>query len=172
MSRPNGAKEYLCFGGSEFTRQELYIESKCALCGKMFLRTSQHVYRREQGSRGLVYCSYTCFRVKQREDEAKEREKFERSVQAIYNRKKREAAYRERKKACKDERVICKSLADAQVKLEEAEQKIKLYGNMYLEAEPGTHERTQARRNLTRWERKHKYLREEVEHFEKEEQEA
>lgn len=162
------------YGGSRMMAHELYAESKCALCGKTFLRTGEHVYRRED--RGTKwYCSYTCFRVKAREDEAKAREKFERSVQAIYSREKREAEYRERKKASKaskDEQVICKSLADAQVKLEEAEQKIKLYGNMYLEAEPGTHEQTQARRNLTRWERKRKYLREEVKHFEKKEQEA
>lgn len=67
------------YGGSRMTGHELYTESKCALCGKKFLRTGEHVYRREEHGTKW-YCSYTCFRVKAREDEAKAREKIERSM--------------------------------------------------------------------------------------------
>lgn len=152
-----------------------YKKAKCAECGKKFMRTNDHVYKRED--HGMKwYCSYTCFRVKAKEYERKEREKFEQSLHMLDRRAEREKEYVKRRKevkaAGKDERVICRSLEDARVRLEEAGKKIRYYGEKYLAAEPGTYERAQARRNMTRWERKRKYLREEVAHFEKKEMEV
>ena len=162
------------YGGPELMTCAPYKKAKCAQCGKRFMRTTDHVYKREDNGQKW-YCSYKCFRVKAKEDEQKEKEKFERALHMLDRKEEKYREYLQRKKegksAGKDERVICRTLADAQKRLEDAEEKIRFYGHAYLAAEAGSYERTQARKNMTRWERKRKYLREEVEYFEEQEAE-
>lgn len=143
-------------------------KAKCAQCGKKFMRTNDHVYKREDhGTRW--YCSYTCFRVKAREEEQRERERLEKAEQMHERLEKLEAEYQRRKREIKgsgkEERVVCRSLTDAQTKLEDAELKIKQYEQAYTAAAQGTYEKMQAQRNLARWRRKRKYLWEEVTYF-------
>lgn len=162
-------------GGSELTQHALSNEKRCAHCGKVFLCTSEHVYQRKEGNVTLWYCSYTCWRVKQKEDEARAKEEFERSLVMLERKAQRDGEYaarkREKEKSGNYEQVICKTLAEAKTRLEEAEQKILEYGTVYIKAEPGSYDRTLARRNMRRWERKRKYLREEIEYFEQKERE-
>lgn len=144
------------YGGSRMTGHELYTESKCALCGKKFLRTGEHVYRRED--RGTKwYCSYTCFRVKAREDEAKAREKIERQMtsdirreEQLRNRDKRRWGYKCGKNW---EYVTFECEEDAKAYAEHAQKKIELYTQDLHAAEPGTGAQEAAKRNLARWRR-------------------
>lgn len=170
-------------GGSELTQHALSKEKKCAQCGKPFLCTGEHVYKREDNGTKW-YCSYTCWRVKQREDEARAREKFEQECLAYERKAERDRAYMaahmaekrasngKKRKACKDECVKVRTLDDALIRLEEAYKKIDHYTFLWLNAEPATNERYQYRRYITRWERKLAYLRDKVAEFERIEQEA
>lgn len=49
------------------------LESVCAECGKKFKRTDEHIYVRYVNYRESVYCSYTCYRVYARQQEAKKK---------------------------------------------------------------------------------------------------
>lgn len=162
------------YGGRELMTCAPYKKAKCAQCGKKFMRTNDHAYKREDNGMKW-YCSYTCFRVKAREEEKRERERAEKAAKMHDSLEKLEREYQRRKReiksASQDERVICRSLTDAQTKLEEAEVKIRHYEHAYVAAAQGTYEKMQAQRNLARWRRKCKYLREEVEYFEEQEAE-
>ena len=165
-------KEFHCVGGSRLTQHELNLESKCAHCGKVFLHTGDHAYKRKEGTQRLLYCSYTCFRVKAREDEEKERERFKRECEMLDRKREREEKYRELRKLTRGEQIVIRSKADAEVRLEDAKKKITHYGNAYLRAEPGSAERAAARKGLTRWERKLAYIKTALADYEKQEQEA
>lgn len=150
-------KEYRCLGSSRMTQHELNLTSECAHCGKAFLHTGDHAYRRKEGNRLLLYCSYTCFRVKAKEDERKARERFEqlatsdqRREQQLKNRDSRRWGYRIGKNW---EYVAFESEEAAKEYAEHAQKKIELYEQEYQTSEPGTDERAAAQRNLARWKR-------------------
>lgn len=165
-------KDFHCVGSSKLTQHELNLASKCAQCGKEFLHTGAHVYRRMEGSRQLMYCSYTCFRVKAREEEEKERERFKRECEMLAQEKDREERYSELRKLTRGEKIIIRSKADAEVRLEDAKKKIVHYRNAYLRAAPRSAERAAARKGMTRWERKLAYIKNTLADYEKQEQEA
>lgn len=165
-------KDFHCVGSSKMTQHELNLTSECAQCGKAFLHTGEHVYKRTVGGRQLMYCSYTCFRVKAKEDEKKERERFERECEMLDRKREREEKYRELRKLTRGEQIVIRSKVDAEVRLEDAKKKITHYGNAYLRAEPRSAERAAARKGLTRWERKLAYIKTALADYEKQEQEA
>ena len=150
-------KEFHCVGSSKMTQHELNLTSKCAQCGKAFLHTGEHVYKRTVGGRQLMYCSYTCFRVKAKEDERKAREKFERSATSD---QRREAQFKSRdrrnwgyKYGKNWEYVIFDSEDAAREYAVHAQKKIELYEHNFRVSEPGTDAWAAAQRNLARWKR-------------------
>lgn len=161
----------VCMGTSRLSTHELYIEEKCAQCGKIFLRSGEHVYRRMDGNRQLMYCSYTCLRIVQREEEARARREYEEECAKIRAKEEWESRYVRAKKLCRGEEVVVRSKQDAEDKLKEAKVYIQRYLNSKLQCVPGTHERLRASKNLMRWKRKAAYLRGLLEAIELEEQE-
>ena len=45
-------------------------DDKCAVCGKVFYRTVDHVYKHSRWGRDLYECSWTCYRAMERKIEA------------------------------------------------------------------------------------------------------
>ena len=43
----------------------------CPICGKLFIRPAENIYKMTVEEKLVHYCSYTCFRVVQKEREAK-----------------------------------------------------------------------------------------------------
>lgn len=142
----------VCMGTSRLSTHELHIEERCAECGKVFMRSSEHAYKRIVRDRQRMYCSWTCYRVEGRKKEAQEREAFERSCSVTERKKETDKAYRKRKQACTVEAGLFKSPADAQARVEKANQKIKHYSAAFLNAPKGSTAQRSARRLLKRWE--------------------
>lgn len=53
-----------------------YIVRKCPVCGKEFLLPPENIYRLKVKRKYVDYCSYTCFRVIQKEQEQERRKKL------------------------------------------------------------------------------------------------
>lgn len=160
-----------CMGTSRLSTHELHIESVCAECGKYFLRSGEHVYVRKSGAQQEVYCSYTCFRVQEKQEEERMRQEYEAECEKIRQKELWEARYMRAKKLCRGEEVKLHSKADAEAKLEESDRYIKMHTNKMLCSMPGTDERLKARRNMTRWKRKAAYIRAFLAALEEEERE-
>ena len=112
------------------------VEDVCEECGKQFKRTDDHAYTRYIGYKRRWYCSYTCFRVWEREQEAlnkldeepeepSELEKAERRVAqcreglaGAEKRKKRASRSVERRNAQTCIRKWAKKLSEAEARLE------------------------------------------------------
>lgn len=115
------------------------VDDVCEECGKPFKRTDDHAYTRYIGYKRRWYCSYTCFRVWEREQEAKapkpEEEPDEDELSEIEKAQKRaEECARKieeyiHKKRCASNRVERANAQDCitrwQRKLNEAKERIK-----------------------------------------------
>lgn len=130
---------------------------KCPECGKTFECGSQWGYARRtiDGNRAY-YCSYRCFRVAERKDEERERERNERLDAAReYNRQ-----WQERKKLQErqeQERREQAQLYLEQRKAERAEQcreRIAHYAALAAVSPKGSRTRKNARENAARWREK------------------
>lgn len=152
-------------GGSAFTQYALYREGKCAQCGKDFLHTADHVYKRKEGNLLYYYCSYTCYRVKEREDEQKEREKFERALTSDIRREEqleeRDRARRKRpeprftglRHGKNHEYVVFEDRKLAAKYADHVQRKIDDYRRKALGFSVGTKEYAKAMSNLAHWKR-------------------
>lgn len=164
-------RDFHCVGSSRLTQHELNLQSECAQCGRVFLHTGEHVYKRQKGNKQLVYCGYTCMRVVQRQEEEQAHREYEEECKRIRAKEEWESRYLRAKKLCRGEEVTVRSKADAEAKLEEAKDYIQRHLNNKLRCAPGSHDRFKASKNLMRWKRKAAYLRGLLEALELEEQE-
>ena len=78
----------------------IYI-GKCSECKGRFSYTKYHRYVRKDGKKDLIYCSYTCFRKRAKEFEAKEREKFEKKCKQVELHDARKLEYLNRRRMLK-----------------------------------------------------------------------
>ena len=150
-------EEFHCVGSSRMTQHVLNLTSQCAHCGKVFMHTDEHAYRRKEGNLLRLYCSYNCYRKKAKEDERKAREKFERSATSDQRReaqlKKRDSRRWGYRCGKNWEYVVFENEEAAKEYAEHAQKKIELYEQAYLTSEAGTDERAAAQRNIARWKR-------------------
>lgn len=147
---------------------------KCPECKQSFSYTKYHRYVRVDKSRRLVYCSYTCFRIRDKEDRKKARIEFEKNLakaEALARQTNRQAAYYARRKELNGKSTEFPVLADreqAEAFIRKAREKVTQYSKAWLSADPGTIERDLARKSLSRWERKFKYAKERLAQIEQE----
>lgn len=142
--------------------------STCAECKKRFGRTRHHRYVRTKGDRKLWYCSYTCYRVKAREDEERDKEAFRRECEFLDRRARCNAEYRKRAAEHRAKNIpleypILATKEDALKYIEHAKEKLDYYGKQWLASEPGTADRERNYKLLKSWERKIKFAREQAE---------
>lgn len=137
----------------------IYI-GKCSECRGRFSYTKYHRYVRQDGKKQLIYCSYTCFRKRAKEFEAKEREKFDKKCKQVELRDARSIEYLNRRRALKRMGEEYCSLEALEEQIAYTKGKIDEYGRKFLESEPGSADRYYARRNLARWEKELIRLRE------------
>lgn len=150
---------------------------KCPECQKIFSYTKYHRYVRIENNRQIVYCSYSCFRIRDKEDREKAKAEFEKQCEqsVLLERKynNRQAAYYARRKALNGKSKEFPILLDkerAEAYICKAREKVTLYGKAWLGAEPGTKERDKARKSLSCWERKYRYAKERLEQLEAEDE--
>ena len=141
--------------------------SVCAQCKKRFGHTVQHMYTRTEAGKKLYYCSYTCYRVKGKEDEERAREEFRNACQFLERRAAQKAKYQkklaEMKASGKSEYPVLLTKQDALQYLDHAKRKLSMYSAEWLDTEPGTRARDNARRNVTKWERRIVYAKNQAE---------
>ena len=129
-----------------------FVKTRCAECGARFMRTRSHVYKRRKPHERF-YCSYKCFRVQEKKEEAKAREKYLRSCKADELRDERNKGYQQRRRARQMFGDEFAEMTDVEVMILYAERKVEEYETKRLISVPGTNERRYARRNLTKWQK-------------------
>lgn len=96
MARLGGSRLQAPFGDGH--------KRKCPICGAAFMSHEGWAYSRTKSDgRGEVYCSYKCFRVWEREEEKKIRERIARTDGWIDKREEYQKKWQERKQKKKQQ---------------------------------------------------------------------
>jgi hypothetical protein len=127
-------------------------EDVCAVCGKTFYRTVDHVYMMYVQKREKYMCSWTCYRAAKRQEEARQEEDQARKDEA------REEAQAKKKQDARDKREKPKpQMTKAQKKkaamerIALCERKIAEWSEISAMTKPSTRERKAARQNMREW---------------------
>lgn len=138
-------------GGSQLRTGGVFIESVCDTCGKSFLRSCEHAYHRSDNG-DKFYCSYSCFRVKDKEDRARDRERLEKHMAFLASRDEKKSEYNHdyymRKAREKAEAF------DAFTRVQECSAKVEAYKQRAELYPTGTYEHAQAMKLLRVWKKK------------------
>lgn len=153
----------LCYADSAEVR-----EGVCPECNGSFVYTKHHRYVRTEGRKEIFYCSYTCFRIKDKLDREKEKEAFQWECQFLERQYARAAKYRQRIRDRKRlgesrEYAILITRQDAMKYMEKAQTMVMRCSKELLDSDKGSAEHRRASKNLQRWERKLKYAKEQAE---------
>ena len=137
-------------GGSQLIMGGAFIQTRCDTCGKLFLRSCEHAYHRSDNG-DKFYCSYSCFRVKDREDRARDREKLEKHMAFLDRREAKEAEYNREYLRRRREKA---QTFEAFTRVQECSAKVEAYKQRAEFYPTGTGEHAQAMKQLRIWKKK------------------
>lgn len=128
-------------------------ESTCSVCGKRFLRGTDHVYR--NGDK--LQCSYTCYRVLDELDRQKRREALDKTLAAL-ERSDRQSVEKKAERRRQPEYRLEK----AQNRVRHCEEMIDMFSARAAQLYKGSYQHKNARDKASSWRKKLMIARQEV----------